>query len=84
VANQAAEALLKQILLDGFFHADPHPGNLFIQPPSTIVMLDAGMTGHLDKRTIIIIAKILRAANKKIIPASSGDLRNWEWLYRNR
>ena len=65
VANQAAEALLKQILLDGFFHADPHPGNLFIQPPSTIVMLDAGMTGHLDKRTIIIIAKILRAANKK-------------------
>jgi ubiquinone biosynthesis protein len=65
VADQAAEALLKQILLDGFFHADPHPGNLFIQPPSTIVMLDAGMTGHLDERTIIIIAKILRAANKK-------------------
>jgi len=65
VANQAAEALLKQILLDGFFHADPHPGNLFIQPPSTIVMLDVGMTGYLDEKTIIIIAKILRAANDK-------------------
>lgn len=65
IANQAAEALLKQILLDGFFHADPHPGNLFVQSPDTIVMLDVGMTGHLDERTIIIIAKILRAANEK-------------------
>ncbi len=65
VANRAAEALLKQIMLDGFFHADPHPANLFIQPPATIVMLDVGMTGHLDERTIIIIAKILRAASKK-------------------
>ncbi len=65
IANQAAEALLKQILLDGFFHADPHPGNLFVQSPNTIVMLDVGMTGHLDERTIIIIAKILRAANEK-------------------
>ena len=65
IANQAAEALLKQILLDGFFHADPHPGNLFVQSPDTIVMLDVGMTGHLDERTIIIIAKILRSANEK-------------------
>jgi len=65
IADRAAEALLKQILLDGFFHADPHPGNLFVQPPDTIVMLDVGMTGHLDERTIIIIAKTLRAANEK-------------------
>lgn len=65
IADRAAEALLKQILLDGFFHADPHPGNLFVQPPDTIVMLDVGMTGHLEERTIIIIAKTLRAANEK-------------------
>lgn len=65
VADRAAEALLKQIMLDGFFHADPHPANLFIQPPATIVMLDVGMTGHLNERTIAIIAKILRAAGKK-------------------
>lgn len=65
VADRAAKALLKQILIDGFFHADPHPGNLFIQPPATIVMLDVGMTGHLDEESIITIARILRAVNEK-------------------
>ena len=65
VAHQAAEALLKQILLDGFFHADPHPGNLFVIPPNTIVMLDVGMTGHLDDQSLLSIAKILRAINHR-------------------
>lgn len=65
IAKQAAEALFKQILLDGFFHADPHPGNLFIIPPNTIVMLDVGMTGHLDDQSLISIAKILRAINHR-------------------
>ena len=61
VAEKGAEAILKQVLEDGFFHADPHPANLFVLPPATIVMLDVGMVGHLDEKTIINGAKLLQA-----------------------
>jgi len=61
VAEKGAKAILKQILEDGFFHADPHPANLFVLPPSTIVMLDVGMVGHLDEKTIANGAKLLQA-----------------------
>jgi len=60
VAERGAEAILKQILEDGFFHADPHPANLFVQPPSDIVMLDVGMVGYLDDKTILSGAKLVR------------------------
>jgi len=36
---------IKQILVDGFFHADPHPGNLFITPAGRIILIDFGMVG---------------------------------------
>ncbi|MCD6284229.1 AarF/ABC1/UbiB kinase family protein, partial [bacterium] len=61
VAKRGAKAILKQILEDGFFHADPHPANLLIQPPATIVMLDVGMVGYLDKETIFKSTKLLKA-----------------------
>ncbi|HEK86001.1 MAG: ABC1 kinase family protein [Candidatus Saccharicenans sp.] len=61
VAQEGAEAVLKQILEDGFFQADPHPANLFVQPPATIVMLDVGMTGYLEEKSIISILRVLRA-----------------------
>lgn len=61
VAIRVAEALLKQILEDGFFHADPHPANLFIQPPADVIMLDVGMVGYLDKKTTLEGAKLLQA-----------------------
>lgn len=65
VAHLGAKAILKQILEDGFFQADPHPANLFVQPPATIVMLDVGMTGHLEEKSIVTIAKVLRAVADK-------------------
>ena len=61
IAKRGAEAVLKQILEDGFFHADPHPGNIFIQPPATIIMLDVGQVGYLDEKTAIDGAKLLQA-----------------------
>jgi len=61
VANRGAGAILKQVLEDGFFHADPHPGNLFVQPPADIVMLDVGMVGRLDKSTMLTGARLLKA-----------------------
>lgn len=47
IAAQGANAILKQIFLDGFFHADPHPGNLFILPENTIAFVDFGIISRL-------------------------------------
>src|SRR5207237_8853526 len=38
---------LKQLLEDGFFHADPHPGNLLVMPDGTIAFFDFGMVGRI-------------------------------------
>jgi predicted unusual protein kinase regulating ubiquinone biosynthesis (AarF/ABC1/UbiB family) len=41
-------AYLKQILVDGFFHADPHPGNVFLTEDDRIALIDLGMVSHLS------------------------------------
>ena len=43
-------AYLQQILIDGFFHADPHPGNVFLTPDNRIALLDLGMVTRLPPR----------------------------------
>ena len=48
LAARGGEALLKMMLVDGFFHADPHPGNVFYLPGNRIVMIDWGMVGRLS------------------------------------
>jgi ubiquinone biosynthesis protein len=48
LAARGVEATLKMILIDGFFHADPHPGNVFFLPGNRIVMIDCGMVGRLS------------------------------------
>jgi ubiquinone biosynthesis protein len=50
LAARGAEAILRMILIDGFFHADPHPGNVFYLPDNRIVMIDFGMVGRLAPR----------------------------------
>jgi len=50
VALNAARVIIKEVLLDGFFHADPHPGNFFVMDGEVIGAMDFGMVGHLDQR----------------------------------
>jgi len=50
LAHRGAQAMLKMVLEDGFFHADPHPGNLFYLPGNRIAFIDFGMAGHLSER----------------------------------
>ena len=50
LAEELFRAYLKQILVDGFFHADPHPGNVFITPDYRIALLDLGMVGRIMPR----------------------------------
>jgi ubiquinone biosynthesis protein len=47
LAQQLFRAYLKQMLVDGFFHADPHPGNVFLTDDNRIALLDVGMVGRL-------------------------------------
>lgn len=48
LAQRGARAVLKMILEDGFFHADPHPGNLFYLPGDRIAFIDFGMVGRIS------------------------------------
>lgn len=50
LAEELFEAYLKQIIVDGFFHADPHPGNLLLTPGRNIAILDLGMVGRMNMR----------------------------------
>ncbi len=48
LARQLFRAYLKQILADGFFHADPHPGNIFVTDDGRVAMIDLGMVARLS------------------------------------
>ena len=48
LADELIHAYLHQILIDGFFHADPHPGNVLLTEDGRLALIDLGMTGHLS------------------------------------
>ncbi len=48
LAARGSDAVLKMILVDGFFHADPHPGNVLYLPGNRIALIDFGMVGRLS------------------------------------
>lgn len=54
-------AFFQQIFIDGFFHADPHPGNLFYLDDDKVAIIDCGMIGRLDPRTQQLLTEMLLA-----------------------
>jgi ubiquinone biosynthesis protein len=50
LADELFRAYLRQILIDGFFHADPHPGNVFVTDDGRIALLDLGQVGYITPR----------------------------------
>ncbi|MDP2163382.1 MAG: AarF/UbiB family protein [Hydrogenophaga sp.] len=50
LAQRGSQAVLKMIVQDGFFHADPHPGNVFYLEGNRIAFIDFGMVGRLSQR----------------------------------
>lgn len=54
-----------QMLVQGYFHADPHPGNLLINREGNLVLLDFGMVKRVSNPTRIAIIELLRAANEQ-------------------
>lgn len=63
-ARKLSKVFFKQLLIDGFFHADPHPGNILISKEGIILLMDFGMVGRLDgwlkERLVKILLSILR------------------------
>ncbi|WP_191126258.1 ABC1 kinase family protein [Cerasibacillus terrae] len=51
LAKRFVEAMFQQVFVDGFFHADPHPGNILALPDEKIIFMDFGMVGHLTPQT---------------------------------
>ena len=51
VAKIGAKALIKMLYIDGFFHGDPHPGNILVVGRSKICLLDLGMIGNFSEST---------------------------------
>ncbi|MCD6219888.1 2-polyprenylphenol 6-hydroxylase [Candidatus Calescamantes bacterium] len=68
IAINGANAVLKQIFVDGFFHADPHPGNIFVLDNNRIAFLDFGMVGRIDEETKSQFANILQAVIERDAP----------------
>lgn len=56
---RAADAVFRQCLQVGFFHADPHPGNIFVDPDTAVLtFIDCGMVGNIDPRSAEQLAQI--------------------------
>src|ERR1019366_8556121 len=63
LAEELFHAYLKQILVDGFFPADPHPGNVFLTDDHRIALLDLGMVGHIAPRLQEHLLQLLLAVS---------------------
>ena len=70
IVSRGTDAVFKQCLQFGFFHADPHPGNIFLLPDNRLCFIDCGLTGKLDKKTtdllIDLIANVIRGNVEKL------------------
>jgi ubiquinone biosynthesis protein len=75
VARDLAYAYLKMVFSDGFFHADPHPGNLFVEADGRLAMVDFGMMGTVTASVRAALVEILLALATKDSMRSSAALR---------
>ena len=69
IAANLYEAFLKQIFEDGFFHADPHPGNLLFLPDGRVGLLDFGIVGRVSRDRLAGLVTILLAIMEQDVEA---------------
>jgi ubiquinone biosynthesis protein len=65
LAQRGFKLILEQIFVNGFFHADPHPGNILILPDNVICYLDFGMMGRIDLRSRETCADLILAVTRR-------------------
>lgn len=64
LAKRGADAVLKMVLVDGYFHADPHPGNVFYLAGNRLALLDFGMVGRISEQRRQQIVTLLAAISQ--------------------
>jgi predicted unusual protein kinase regulating ubiquinone biosynthesis (AarF/ABC1/UbiB family) len=64
LAEELFRAYLRQVLVDGIFHADPHPGNVFLTDDGRVALLDLGMVGHTTPAMQQNLLKVLIAISE--------------------
>jgi ubiquinone biosynthesis protein len=74
IATRITDLVMKQIFVHGFFHADPHPGNIHILPGNVICFLDFGMMGFLDLTTREIFSRFVISIAQRDESATASAL----------
>jgi ubiquinone biosynthesis protein len=77
VAALGAEAMLRAILVEGFFHADPHPGNVVLLPDGRIGLLDFGMVGALSESRRLELLDLFLAVGLRDVDQAVDTLVGW-------
>lgn len=77
LAQRGAQAVLKMIVQDGFFHADPHPGNVFYLAGNRIAFIDFGMVGRLSERRREELLQLLLGLVERNAQAVADVLMDW-------
>jgi predicted unusual protein kinase regulating ubiquinone biosynthesis (AarF/ABC1/UbiB family) len=75
VAEKGAASYLQQLVRFGFFHADPHPGNLAVAPDGALIYYDFGMMGQLSERLRSRLGRMVRAAATRDAAALVEELQ---------
>jgi ubiquinone biosynthesis protein len=81
ITERGADVLLEQIFTFGFFHADPHPGNVFVLPGNVICLLDFGMMGAVDRNTRESFVSLVESIIKQDEPRATQvllKLTDWD------
>jgi ubiquinone biosynthesis protein len=76
LAERLASAFLKQVFVDGFFHADPHPGNILVTPAGEIGLVDCGMVGRLDAENRAGAIRMLMAFEQQDSRVMADEILN--------
>ena len=80
IASRGADLTFEQIFKHGFFHADPHPGNICILPGNVICYLDFGMMDYVDKRSMDTFTDIILGyVNRDKAVVADATMRLVEW-----
>jgi ubiquinone biosynthesis protein len=83
LVERALRAAIKMLLVDGFFHADPHPGNVLVQlDTGRLVFLDAGMVGELSLRQRAFMINLLYVASTQDTLGLAQTLRTLSEPFR--
>ena len=77
LANRITDTLFTMILQQGFFHADPHPGNIFINEEGGITLIDFGLVGHLSSTRRREIIDLINALTHRDQFTMQYVLSNW-------